>query len=210
MSRVKKFKKPASTLFLAEKKPKTRITKEVIWSIAIGVIMILSIAGAFVSDNNSGDTSSYGKFKFTYVNNQYVSKLDGKERQFVFFPAEVENIAIPDEAKNALLMSPQIIMTFKPVEDTSGIDFARFELASAFFEKGKSILEGVAGLDSRYRLPYLDCKNATAYTPVIYFEASNKTEITIKDNCIILNAETQEDFVKLKDRMLYAIYGVIQ
>lgn len=216
MSRVKKFKKPSSKLVVGEKKHKWRLTKEVGWSIFIGGIMILSVLGAFMGDDtDSGTTMKYGKFKFTIENNQYALKIDGKTSLFTFFPAEVEDVAIPKEAYDAVKNTPQLIMTFKPQrEDMSGIDLARFDMATALFDQGKGVVQGVAGADLRYALPYLTCDNATQFVPVIYFETTNNTADTVgivfKDNCIIFSGRSQLDFVKLKDRFIYSIYGVIQ
>jgi len=213
MSRIKKFKKPMSKLIIGEKKPKWRLTKEVGWSIFIGAIMILSILGAFMGeDTNSGTSLKYGKFKFTIDNNQYALKINGKTTLFTFFPGEVEDIIIPAEAYNAIMNTPQIIMTFKPEqENMGGIDLARFEMATVLFDLGKGVVEGVAGGDSRYALPYLTCKNATQFVPVIYFETNQNATvgITFKDNCITFSGKSDIDFVKLKDRFIYSIYKVI-
>jgi hypothetical protein len=208
---VKKFKKPKGKE-IEKKKEKRKLSKAAIISIIFGAIMIFSIAGSVIFDNQQNqNTLKYGEFKFKYVDGQYILKINKKEVSFSYFPEQLENINVSASIKNSMINSPQVIITFKPEEgEMQGIDLARFEIAKALVElSNKNIIQGVLINSSRYELPLYSCKNATAFVPVIYFEISNNTEIKNENNCIIMNAQYQEDFIMLKDRLLYSIYGIM-
>jgi hypothetical protein len=57
-------------------------------------------------------------------------------------------------------------------------------------------------------LSVLSCANATLQTPVLLFNVSDNTSIIDINNCIYLNARGTE-FLRLRDRVLYSYYGVI-
>ncbi len=210
MSKLRKFKRPVGKTEGAAPK-RRRLTKQAWWSIGLGAIMIFSIAGAFVADSGGGDSLKYGETSFRYVNGEYAAKIGKAEHIFSYFPTEVEDIALPPEAKMALLSTPQVILTFKPVPGQSfAIDSARFDISNALYGSGKSVVEGIAGLDSRYAIPYITCENATAFVPAIFIEVSEgEMGISFTDNCIILRGQGEDDILKLKDRLLYSIYGVM-
>jgi hypothetical protein len=64
--------------------------------------------------------------------------------------------------------------------------------------------------ENEFAKPIITCDNATFYVPVIYFKKSNQTVISLENNCIIAEAYRGEDLVKVKDRLLYSIFGVIK
>ena len=74
---------------------------------------------------------------------------------------------------------------------------------------GKVVYSGVLKSSLEYDLPILTCTNATLKTPVIIFNMSDNTSIVEIDNCIYLNARGRE-FLRLRDRLLYSYYGVIE
>ena len=45
--------------------------------------------------------------------------------------------------------------------------------------------------------------------PVIYFKQSNETKVIIDDDCIIAEARNNIDILRIKDRLLYSMLGVI-
>jgi hypothetical protein len=51
---------------------------------------------------------------------------------------------------------------------------------------------------------------SSAYVPVIYFKYGNSTRIDFDNNCIIAEASSNVDFVRVKDRMLYEMLGVVK
>jgi len=103
------------------------------------------------------------------------------------------------------------MITFNPKDyaNLQVIDVARFDL-SRFL--GRSVYNGVLNTSEEYDLPVITCANATLKTPVIIFNVSDRaTSPSIIDvnNCIYLNARGG-DFLRLRDRLLYSYYGVIQ
>ena len=60
-----------------------------------------------------------------------------------------------------------------------------------------------------YNQPIVDCMNATVYVPVIVMKEANETKAYLDGNCIFLES-TQYSVVAMKDRILYAILGVVE
>jgi len=63
--------------------------------------------------------------------------------------------------------------------------------------------------NNSFNLPVISCSNATQYTPVIYFRHGNSTSISVQDNCVIAEASSNTEFIRVKDRLLYGILGVM-
>ena len=59
-------------------------------------------------------------------------------------------------------------------------------------------------------MPIIACDDATPLIPVIYFVESNETKIYKQENCIIAEADTSVDVIRIKDRLLYGIHGIIR
>ena len=58
--------------------------------------------------------------------------------------------------------------------------------------------------------PVLSCDDATEFVPVVYFKSGNFTKISLENNCILAEAAAHADVIRLKDRLVYGILGIIQ
>jgi hypothetical protein len=100
------------------------------------------------------------------------------------------------------------MITFNPEESANlqAMEVTRFDLSQSL---GKVVYTGVLQISPEYDLPILTCANSTLKTPVIVLNVSDSTSIVEENNCIYLNARGTE-FLRLRDRLLYSYYGVIE
>ncbi|MFH0869670.1 MAG: hypothetical protein V1866_01270 [archaeon] len=182
--------------------------KQIWMSLIIAGLMVFSVFGVIIGTQSN--ELRYGKFKFKQDNNQYLLTVDGKEMPFYTLPYESEYINVSDITVNRLKEAYFISLTFNPNKDVDNlplIELARFDFAQ--YMGGKVIVSGVLESSETYaNLPLIDCSNATLKTPVVVFNISDKTSVVEVDNCIFLNARGTE-FIRLRDRILYAYHGVI-
>ena len=64
--------------------------------------------------------------------------------------------------------------------------------------------------ENEYNLPVITCSDATPYIPVIYFRIANQTSIYLENNCIIAEGKNGLEFLKIKDRILYGLFDIIE
>ena len=64
--------------------------------------------------------------------------------------------------------------------------------------------------ENEYNIPVITCADATPTVPVLYFQRTNETKVYREGSCIILEAATDFDLLRLKDRILYGIFGVMK
>ena len=54
------------------------------------------------------------------------------------------------------------------------------------------------------------CDDSKDKVSVILLELANKTEVMVKDKCIIIKGETEEDLIRAADRLVLTLLGVIK
>jgi hypothetical protein len=197
---------------MIRKEKKNTAAKTMAWVVAI--LMIASVFG-IVLDYQMGGSERYNGVTFTRHTTgehagQYGAKIQGTQRYFHFFPTEVEDIDVPENALMLMRNAQGILVSFDPQNRTelslAVIDFVRFDLGEQI--PGK-IGSGVVHVDPRYALPILTCENATAYAPVIMIEGRNASAIVLEGNCIKLYGSEQE-LIRTYDRLIYTYLGVMR
>lgn len=183
-------------------------SKQIWMSILIAALMVFSVFGVIIGTQSN--ELRYGKFKFKQDNKQYLLTIDDKEMPFYTLPYESEYINVSDIIVNKLKEAYFISLTFNPNKDVDNlplIELSRFDFAQ--YLSGKVVVSGVLESSEEYsNLPLINCSNATLQTPVVVFNISDRTSVVEVDNCIFLNARGTE-FIRLRDRLLYAYHGVI-
>ena len=118
---------------------------------------------------------------------------------------EVDNIII-DRLRNSI-----------EIDATSGCnDACSEESALAQFQMGATMnnfnvfIRAGFTEENQNNVPIITCNDSTNFIPVIYFKSSNVTKVSIDNNCIIAEASNQADVIRIKDRLLYGIFGIIK
>lgn len=189
--------------------PKKKIlSKEVIWSLLIAIIMVSSIIGFMYSGDGGADFTYKDEFKFIRTNNNLFIYKDPNDNQFTFryLPYELEEFNITTSIK-----PPMVYVSFDP--NSSNIEMIalmRFELLDDLGKLDIFTKQGITENSSLYDMDIINCDYATPNVPVIEFISSNKTSITEYNNCIILEGKDRADIVRLKERLLYKILGILE
>ncbi len=210
MSRVKRRKPRKAD---RHKEPeKKRMSKQMIMTIIIGGLMILSVFGIMFSSFNSGsEQKEYGDYRFQRVQTGWTADIGGKRAEFTFHPSDLEDLNMSDEVIDRLKVSRVVYVTFDPESEGVGeFELARFGLSQALAGLFDIyVMPGVSTPHEDYDQPLVDCSNATAMVPVVSFVGSNRTAAYLEGDCVVLEADEYSAPV-IKDRLLYGMLGIIE
>ena len=176
-------------------------------SVFIAILMVLSVFGVLIGSYTN--EIRYGKHKFARTDIGYETKLDGKMVQFYTLPPETFYLNFSNETRAKLFTAPFIVTTFNPNianQSISAIELARFDLLN---EIGNlKVYNAVSEYSEQYaNVPLVTCENASIATPLIIFNVSDRLEVIDTGACVYFNGKAN-DFLKIRDLMLYAYYGV--
>ncbi len=176
----------------------------------IGIIMVFSAFGVifFGFGAGSGGSVKYNGLKFIDKGNFWSVNVNGREALFTYLPDEVSFINDSSGAIGKLKNVVQIDSTSE-FNDTLAepIALAQFQMGTTLSNFNIFVRNGFT---SDYQnFPTIKCEDATSFVPVIYFKESNATNIHMENNCIIAEAANAADAIRLKDRMVYGIFGII-
>ena len=192
---------------MQQKKEKRR------WGLIIFLVFIMigtSFSFILFGFSPQSETAKYNDIKFVRNPSQniWIAKIGGREAAFSFLPHEVESI---------LLDHPESLQGKFEIDFTYDLNSSRKEfIALAQHQMGLSLasyniyLRKGFTYNNTFNLPVITCKDSSANVPVVYFRQGNLTKIRSEDGCIIAEAQANADFIRLKDRILYGILGIIK
>jgi hypothetical protein len=196
-----------------KKKARKEKKKKILMAIISAIFLISSIAGVVLyrSSPNSNTITlniSNKNYKFTRKENYYSVDLKDKVINVYNLPYELEYINISNNILNKINETNVLYFTFNPNEkELTYIDFFRFDLSESLSELNKYIINGVTSESENYNLPVIDCKNATQFIPVIKLKNSNTTKVYEENNCFIIESRGL-GFIKIRDKIIYKLYGL--
>lgn len=181
--------------------------KKVWIGIFFAFIMIFSVFGVVLDSFRPATKLDYNNFQFTIKDNQVFTVIDGVEHGFLYYPADLEYITMPEEVKS-LLSAPVFTVTYDPQSPIAE------DLASAqyYFEvqlDGVKVVERGLTNNTGSVLPQRTCADATPVQPVIDLRLAEETSITVDNNCIILSALSARDIYQETERFIYVLLGVM-
>ena len=191
---------------MKEKNPKRR------WGLILFLVIIMvgtSFSFLFYGFSPSVERVKYNGFSFSTNGQIWTAKINGQEAAFSFLPADVQDISVKDDFSK-ILSGKYEIDTTSEVNSTNKeyIALAEHQMGLTLGSYNIYLSKGFTANNS-FGLPIISCSNATQYTPVIYFRHSNSTSISVQNNCVIAEASSNTDFIRVKDRLLYGILGVM-
>ncbi len=176
----------------------------------IGIIMIFSAFGVifFGFGAGSGGSVKHNGLKFVDKGNFWSANVNGREALFTYLPDEVSFINASAGAMGRLKNVVQIDST-SDFNDTLAepIALAQFQMGTTLFNFNIFVRNGFTAEQQNF--PVITCGDATQFVPVIYFKESNTTKIHMEDSCIIAEASNAADAIRIKDRLVYGILGII-
>jgi len=187
---------------------KPKIKKQVLWSLFITLLMVFSIFGIVIGNISNPSKLKYNSHIFYLTNKGWLTTINNKPYYFSYSPKQLENMNI-----SKIILST--LKSKKEIDITSDFNnsFAQAIASNIFSMKQKLpfiyIRDGFT-TETPFSKPILTCSNATSFIPVIYIKKSTQTNLSMKNNCITLNAQTPEDLTMLTEYIIYFLLGIIK
>lgn len=180
-----------------------------IWmAIILAAIMVFSVLGFVIPYHDSNNPYEFNDITFRPGNNVWLANIEGEQRVFYTFPADVLDIPVYDGLEQDLAVTTAYIITFDPDSDPFSLQFLdsiRFDFSRA---TDKEVFSAMTKPSTQYGLPIITCDNSSSVQRVLFFQESNETEIVKEDDCIILRGQ-QAEFLRVRDALLMRELGVI-
>lgn len=189
-----------------KKKEESKKSK-IIMSIFIAFIMVTSVIGFMFQYTKQ--RYRFGKYQFIRTEQGFSIVVNKQEVYFDYFPTEA-NISdfdqnIDDKIKNTKML----YLTYEfNTSHAQTLGKVAYDLTLTLDRFG-IFVQPAFTQNTSFNVPIITCANATISVPVLYFKESNQTSAYLKANCIILEGDSDIDFVRLKDRLLYGFFGVL-
>ena len=180
--------------------------------IAFIVFIMVGTTFSFVYYGFSGveEKVKYNGITFVRFPDRWEAKINGNGAAFSFLPGEAESVPAFDDFAKLLQAKFEIDATYD-LNSTyaQSIALAQYQMALTLATYDVYVRKGFT-TNNTFNIPLIKCNNSTFNVPVVYFKYGNATSIHIEDNCVIAEAPSNADFIKVKDRILYGILGVIK
>ena len=138
------------------------------------------------------------------------TNVNGREALFSYFPSDVELIPIDSETINRLKDKLEVDVTSEFNDTLSeAIALAQFQMGITLNNFNAFVRNGFTS-ENPSNFQIITCRDSTDFVPVIYFRSSNETRIYLKNDCIIAEAASDVDVIRIKDRLVYGILGIIK
>ncbi|MBR9691992.1 hypothetical protein GOV06_04340 [Candidatus Woesearchaeota archaeon] len=194
---------------MGREEKKKLFSKQNMVAMFIVFIMVSSVIG-YMFGKEGGEKFKYGDHSFLLRNKEFILKTDNEELSFDFFPADVDDIETDFDVSD-------VIKGVAEIDFTSDPDDKHAEIIALAQYRFQQVLERVSntyvlnGMTSKneFNLPVITCEDATESIPVLYFKKANVTSIILENNCIIAQAKSEVDILRVKDRLLYGLLGII-
>jgi hypothetical protein len=209
MSRIKKHR--LSKHIEKEEPKKSRISKQMIWTIILGATMILSMFGIMLSSFNSGNEKArYGSHKFQRSTSGWVTEINKQDVEFNYLPQDIEQLSLSTDVKEALLGKKAIYITFNPnTKNVEMFELMRFEIGLKLSEVGGVYaMQGISEPNENYKQPLVGCSNATATMPVISLVEGNESKAYLDGDCVVVESD-RYSAPAMKDVVLYTMLGIM-
>ncbi|MBI3036052.1 hypothetical protein HYY71_07070 [Candidatus Woesearchaeota archaeon] len=182
------------------------------WGMIVFIIFIMigtSFSFVFFGFSGARETVKYKELKFVRLQDRWEAKINGINAAFSFLPDEVESVLAFEDFSKELQGKFEIDVTYD-FNSTykESIALAHHQMGLTLAAYNIFVRKGFTANNS-FNLPIITCDNATINVPVVYFKHGNATRIHTENYCIIAEAPTNADFIRVKDRLLYGMLGVM-
>lgn len=185
--------------------------KQAIIVIFMSVIMVFSVFGIIFYGFSPESKLKYEKFTFNRKDNGWSILINEKETVFDYFPTEVSDINIGENIINKILNTLEVDATYDINSSYADyISFAHYSLQETIGSHFNIYIRLGVTTDNIYNFPVITCNDSTDFIPVLYFKKSNETKIYLDENCIIAEIKNGYDALRIKDRLLYSLFGIMK
>jgi hypothetical protein len=193
----------------------------VLVGLLLGLIFVPKLIHKAVVDNNK-----YNNFEFYKGSDNFWYTIVQKGAQpyqipFYYHPRDLVNITVDpgirDKFFEIMANNGSIYITLDPDSTDNSIVVAGVEIAK-ITGKGYSLLnvpthsaftKQPANISTNVETPIVTCSNSNNKTMVIWITLSNKNMAYSYDYCIRLEAKSYGDTIKVADRLMYDLLGIM-
>ncbi len=185
--------------------------KKVIISLFFAFIMVSSILAIMFSGYNQPNEIEYNGHIFKFQGDYLVTKVDKTTIKIQSYPANLAAIQADDAIAQKLnsgypiFISTPLTAQYKEYAGQAAYDLAEY-LGTIGVQTSIAISDDNTGYPT---IPLITCTNATAALPVLIFEESNQSSMSIEGDCIRISASTGYDFIAYKDRLVLKLSGIM-
>ena len=161
---------------------------------------------------------TYRGFDFKHVKNTYEVTLYINDQQtprtitLRSDPRDVEDIPLASEITD-LAKKKEIIVTINPYDNLTGITtMAVLELDKILdnpFLYNIPVNASFTEPYSKSGLQVKTCADATDDIAVLWFRVEHDTRIYEQDGCLIVAGKTEDDLIRVVDRLIYTLLGIM-
>ncbi|MBI2124310.1 hypothetical protein HYT92_00820 [Candidatus Pacearchaeota archaeon] len=182
------------------------------WGLMLFIVLIMigtSFSVFLYGGSPANEVVRYNDIKFVGNGQMWTAKINERKAAFSFLPQEVEDIPVNGSVASLLQNRLEIDVTsdfnstFK-----EQIASAQYQMGLTLSAYGIYMRQGFTK-NSTYNAPVMTCKDATSNVPVISFKNGSSTRIDLDGSCIIAEASSNQDFIRVKDKLLYLLLGVL-
>ncbi len=165
------------------KKFEKKQRKNLFFPIFIAIILVSSILGFIWKDQGSADIKEYKGYKFTKINNKWITEINGKQIFFDYYPEELENIIVPPLKRDV----GKIYVAFDPEQRDINIDYILQKTIDSLSNAGiKPVFACIKDSPECPDIPIIKCENNDL---VIQILKTEEAKIFKQNNCIILEGD---------------------
>ena len=151
----------------------------------------------------------YNKISFSRVNGGWFATINKEKIFFNYLPTEVEDIQINNNIIDKIKNTLEVDITYDENNSyAEEIALSQYQLRNILNSFNIHVRNGFTAANN-FDIPIITCKDASSFVPIIYFEESNETSVTIDNGCIIADINNRIDAIRVKDRLLYGILGIL-
>ena len=194
--------------------------------IAIIVIMLILILGgislyAYQKIRYSDVFFKYGEFDIHKVKSGKIEQYEisfykeNSPQQYIinsrYNPKDLEEIKIYDNISKDLIKE-KLYITMDPYLPPSAI--IAFAEINKYMENpylfNLPTYPGITRQTENSTLPVITCNNVTSSIGIVLFEIGEKNEIYSRKGCIVLEATTADNLIRLADRLSLTVLGIMK
>jgi len=181
-----------------------------------GYILIITMFGSvftfvffgFQTSGRASGSVEYNGLQFINRGPYWSTIIGGREALFTYLPSDLGFIFVTNDVTDKLKNVVQIDTTSE-FNDTFSepIALAQFQMGSTLNNFNIFLRSGFT--TEQQNFPVITCNQSTNFVPVIYFKSSNITSVSLENNCVVVELTSPSDAIRVKDRLVYGIFGII-
>ena len=178
------------------------------------VLLLLSmiIVSGCTFFTSAPGTYKYGEFEITRVKQGgytgYSTKVfinDGSTPTYIntrHDPKSLENIKVGNNVRESLLTKKEIFLHISNENLTGFTTVAGLEF--------NNLMERFYSIPVKYEENKFSCDDVNEIIGIVELQLGDTTEVFVKNNCVILQGQTEQDLVRSADRVIFFLLGIMK